>query len=358
MNPFVSLLLNLAHALAPKNDKLWIGDMQLEAPFVPNKLRFAFAALALAFKFRFAAMKTRPVGIAFATAALAAVASIFVIPNVFRGNDTTQAAMTPVPNASYEEVQDVAEERGYVAEAQVGTVDSASSVQAQTNSTVPPAETEAPEDTVAQAVDNVEEVARVAPEAEAESSNADAAVANVPAAETLEPATPEPLAAIPAPEEIQTPVAPELATPAITPNATAETTPATEEMSAGETLGLGSGTFADTTTTEATLGQDTITGIPAPATPAVDTEVISTQIKGESVTIEVVADTLLTLYRDTNFSGSPRTHGYVKSGETFTANVPFSLHTNNAAAIKITADGESYSLGEEGEEQFRIFSKP
>jgi hypothetical protein len=98
--------------------------------------------------------------------------------------------------------------------------------------------------------------------------------------------------------------------------------------------------------------------IPAPATPSVDTQVISTLVRGESVVIEVEADALLTMYRDTNFSGSPRINRYVTQGETFTANVPFSLYTDNAAAIKITADGKTLTLGEASEEQFRIFSKP
>jgi hypothetical protein len=398
MNPLTSLILMFAQALAPKADRVWISDMRLEAAFVPNKLSFAFAALGLAFKFRVAALRVnRPVGIAFASVALAAVATFLVVPNLF-GNDTTNATMSGNPNSSYESVQDIAEERGYSAAAQdqlpaaasptapddivadaaqtasepaasgenlyLQPETTAQSVAATTPQagTVAPAEA-APEPQQATTPQSdtaeiaVPDLARVSPEAETSPTNANESIAEVPAL-PAEPAPQEPLAQEPL---AQAPLAMPTPAPAITPATEADSSVATgaassDERSVADRLGL------KPPTENGALSIDTPeeepVAVPAPRTPDVDTNVISTLVRGGSVEIKVVADTLLTLYRDTNFSGSPRLNRYVTPGETFTANTPFSLYTDNAAAIEITADGKTLILGEESEEQFRIFSKP
>jgi hypothetical protein len=385
MNPFASLLFRLAHLVAPKPDKLWIGDMRLEAPFVPNKLRFAFAALGLAFKFRWAAMRlNRPASLAFASATLAAVATLLVVPNLLR-EPTTDAAMSPLPNASYQEAQGIAAERGYSAEAQVGveagvdaTTTSAGTVEPMTQATtaqsstaqspavpaspalVPSAEaTILPETNQVPVEGQVQEgFARISPEQDvAPASDMATSVSEAAMTEpSLEEATvEEPLAQAP------------LAAPpaAITPEAVpTERTTAEAESSAGESAEANEQAITDTvaiptdTNADTDPAQSVVATLPAPATPSVDTEVISTQVRNESVLIVVRADALLTLYRNTDFAGAPRAHRYVTEGDTFTANVPFSLYTDNAAAIEVTVDAESYNLGEENEEQFRIFSKP
>ncbi len=353
MNPLILLLLNVAHAVAPKSDKLWLNDMRLEARFVQNKLRFALAALGLACKFRFTALRlNRPVGIAFASVALAALATFLVVPRLFV-EDTTTAAMSPLPNTNYESVQDLAEERGYSAAAQ-----DAAEIEAETQTaqaaiepaTTDTATTDTAQDVVAEAVEETTSLARVSPQAEVPAESSDSSVAEVPAPlATITP--PEPLeSAIPA-----SPVPPPAETSPVDAAATNSTDTLSQASPSEDAVLLDSEVSEATTEQSATA---TLPTLPEPATPSVDAAVISTQVKGESVNIEVVADTLLTLYRDTNFSGSPRTHRYVTAGESFVANVPFSLYTNNAAAIKVTLDGESYNLGEENEEQFRIFSKP
>jgi hypothetical protein len=83
LSPLALLLLNLAQFVAPKDDKFWIGDMRLEAPFVPHKLQFAFSALGLAFKFRWKVLKHRPATLAFASMAVAAVATLLFVPRIF-----------------------------------------------------------------------------------------------------------------------------------------------------------------------------------------------------------------------------------------------------------------------------------
>jgi hypothetical protein len=368
MNALASLLLNAAHAVAPKQDKLWIGDMRLEAPFVPNKLRFALAALGLAFKFRFAALKAnRPVGIAFASAALAAVATLLFVPRLFGDEPATTAAMSPLPDAAYESVQDIAAERGYSAEAQVGVappgsvdtvVPEAGILQAQVPTGAAEATTlqEADEEASDLAQESLTRVSPPSEDAPAESTAAETpspVAAAEPALE--EPLAQEPLAAVPPPAAITVPE-----TVQESNSGASVTTPldlaVPDEETTVDSLEPANNAAAETETASAT--QAAPATLPTPATPDVDTEVISTQVKGESVAIEVQADALLTLYRNTDFSGVPRAHRYVTEGETFTANVPFSLHTDNAAAIQVTVDGERFSLGEDSEEQFRIFSKP
>jgi hypothetical protein len=41
-----------------------------------------------------------------------------------------------------------------------------------------------------------------------------------------------------------------------------------------------------------------------------------------------------------------------------TLTIPFSLYTNNAAALSVTVDGSSFSLAETNTEQFRVFNRP
>ncbi len=357
MNPFISLLLTLAQALAPKADKLWLADMRLEAAFVPNKLRFALAALGLAFRFRFTSLRlNRPVGFAFGSVALAALAILFV-PRLFSNN----TALYTQPTPASESVQDMAEERGYSAEAQTGLPEAM-------GATTP---AEAPIDLATQA-----DMAEVPAEGATDSAKAtDLAQATTPEAQSSQPLATAPTeqepASVTAAESIDAPL-PSLARiepneplaqePLAIPPPAAMTVPATpqsenavtpqspaEEQDRAASVGLEPNPETNT---------ETAVRPPTPATPGVDTEVISTQVTGVSVLIEVQSDALLTLYRDTNFSGSPRLNRYVTRGETFTANAPFSLYTDNAAAIKITLDDESYSLGKTNEEQFRIFSKP
>jgi hypothetical protein len=382
INPLASLLFSLAHALAPKADRLWIGDMRLEAAFVPNKLSFAFAALGLAFKFRFAALKlNRPVGIAFASFAVAAVATFLVVPNLFGSDGTTNAAMSGNPTASYESVQDIAEERGYSAAAQDELPAAAQEdvvADAAQDTPEPPVTASVPAPTDAEetapepqqaAAPQSESAAEVAPTDTNSSAASEAQAATevdipVPdlaraSPETEEPALAQGIAEV-APPAAATLPAPAATPPAITPNEDSSVaTGAAVEQGVAESLGLEPPTANGTlsiVTPEAE--QAKTSAVPAPRTPDVDTQVISTLVRGQNVEIRVVTDALLTLYRDTNFSGSPRLNRYVTAGETFTANVPFSLYTNNAAAITITADGNSLVLGEENEEQFRIFSKP
>jgi hypothetical protein len=346
MNPVASLLFYLAHAAAPKADKLWIGDMRLEAHFVPNQLRFALSALGLAFRFRLAALKlNRPVGIAFGSVALAALATVLVVPRLFTGGETTNAAMTQTANASYESVEDLAQERGYSAAAQdAAEVGEAVADEAVAMSQPQSVQMEPAPQPASPAVAETE--IQTGSPAELELSDSESPVEvplDVPATAEA-PLEQEPLAQA---SEPQVP-SQEVAIPAPTATITASTGAASEESDESST----------TSSETAKPAPPIVAKLPEPATPSVDTEVISTQVKNESVTIQVTGDALLTLYRDTNFSGSPRAHRYVIPGESFIANAPFSLYTNNAGAITVTVDGESYSLGETDEEQFRIFSEP
>lgn len=385
MSPFASLLFSFAHAVAPRQDKIWIGDMRLEAAFVPNKLGFAFAALGLAFKFRFATLKlSRPAGIAFASVALAAVATFLVVPGLFGNQPTANATMSSLPGGASESAQDIAESRGYVTEAQAetpeptspetsappagGTLEQQTATAPSAQETV--AEATAPQDANAETTLSQESLARVSPDQEAASQSTDTAVAEVPTAPAAaitpsEPSAQEPLAAVPpAPAVTASPDAASSVAESDTTLTDAPTNSANvstpEEQGAAEAA-TPDGTNAASPAAETPNAKEATAlakPVPPPATPAVDTQVISTLIRGESVVIDIQADALLTLYRDTNFSGSPRLNRYVTPGETFTANVPFSLYTDNAAAIQITADGKTLTLGKENEEQFRIFSKP
>jgi hypothetical protein len=374
MTPLASLLLNLAYAVAPKQDKVWLNDMRLEAPFVAGKLRFAFAALGLAFKFRFTTLKlNRPMGIAFASVAVAALATILFVPRFMLQQDTTNATMSSLPTTASEAAQDIALERGYSAEAQDGLFEAPP-----TQAEVPPADgvlDQAQAPALPAAEPQNTDLARVSPDQEettATTQSAEATVAEVPppaAAAPVEPLAQEPLAPVPSPQAT-TPAITSATGASVEEGEASPDAPATDSAYLPETDAMKPDGVLESATTQGNTPTSPATqdsseaasakqpAIPAPATPSVDTQVISTLVRGESVVIEVEADALLTMYRDTNFSGSPRINRYVTQGETFTANVPFSLYTDNAAAIKITADGKTLTLGEASEEQFRIFSKP
>jgi hypothetical protein len=364
MNPLASLLLSFAHALAPKADKVWIADMRLEAAFVPNKLSFALSALGLACKFRFAALRmNRPVGLAFASVALAAVATFLVVPNLFGTNDAATAAMSSPPSASYEEVQDIAESRGYSADAQETALEEPVTQDAVADVVAPGTVAEAESTDLAQATEPqapAPQTTQTSPQNSTPETVAQPATELEPDLARVSPEATPMAEPAPPPAAITPPEQPAIPAPATTAESAAFGEQDNDEQAVSNSSGLGSenttanGAFS-AVTPEA---EEPITSVPDPRTPDVDTDVISTLVRGQSVEIKVTANALLTLYRDTNFSGSPRLNRYVTAGETFTANVPFSLYTDNASAISITADGNTLTLGGEDEEQFRIFSKP
>lgn len=357
LSPLASLLLSLAHIVAPKKDKLWIGDMRLEAAFASNKLQFALSALGLACKFRWEAIRqNRTATLAFASTALAALAVLLFVPRMFNNPPTANGSMSAP--SSYEEtsayLEDVAAQRGISADAQEPQAEE--TVVPQTSETAPQANT-----TTAEAV--IQE-----------------AVAEVPAV----PNAPEPLAAVPPPAAI-TPAptesaadvasatlsqesATELSTPtepsvdaAASPvesssESSIETTPPESESASNQAATPD--TLSEASEDDETGTQAKVAAMPTPITPSADTIVLSTQVKGDSVTLESTSEALLTLYRNSDFAGSPRIHRYLEAGETLTFGIPFSLYTDDASAITVTVDGSSFALSEDNEEQFRIFTKP
>ncbi len=476
MNPFALMMLNLACALAPKEGKVWLQDMRLEAAFVPDKLRFALAALGLALKFRFAAWKlNRPVGIAFASVAVAALATVLFVPRLMGNQNTSNAAMSlPVPSS--ESVQDIAAQRGISADAQVtvpaetetATQAEAETAQPQTQSQpgviaeVQPTQTAEPalesetfdqattqdgagavaetaplEDTQTDTLGQSQEADAVAEVQATPEAAIDSATATLPATEDAETPSPQteaeiaaraetqdpagevaeaPLAAVPPPAAI-TPTEPLAQEPlaalpapteTISPNtdaasaSEATTTTADAVPNADESANSSSAYIPEPTESTSALPSDQATAnkevleegrdssadaaasseiapgtintapsatasaakqtpvvtAPAPKTPSADTVVITTEVEGDSVVLELTGDALLTMYRDSDFAGTPRIHRYVKASDTFTFNVPFSLYTDNASGIKVTMDGSSFTLSEENEEQYRVFTKP
>jgi hypothetical protein len=384
LSPLALLLLSLARFIAPKNDKLWIGDMRLEAAFVPDKLRFALSALGLALKFRWEAIRqNRTATLAFASTALAALAVLLFVPRMFNNPSKTNAAMSAP--SSYEGTSE------YLEQAAVDRGISADAQEAAPAAEAPAPQTTAPtQDAVAEAPLTVQEpLANIAPTDVVPTPSGDGTVAEVPPA----PNASEPLAAVPPPAAINPAPDPQSTdTASVTLNQEPmAAVPAPTEESADATLLTDSSSESsiETTSSESESGDatvaeaansssnqaasDTLSGaseldetsartkltvIPAPITPSTDTVVLSTQVRGDSVVLESTGEALLTLYRNSDFAGSPRIHRYLEAGETLTFGIPFSLYTNDASAITVTVDGSSFALSENDEEQFRVFTKP
>jgi hypothetical protein len=398
LSPLASLLLSLAHWVAPKDDKVWIGDMRLEAVFVPNKLQFALSALGLALRFRWGVLKHRPATLAFASMAVAAVATLLFVPRMLNNPPTANGAMSPVTNsdsyeATSEYLQDAAAERGVTADAQAAQPEEAVTeaavpqtleTAAQANTTpaaeaaagdaaaeVPatPQEPLAPADQVqtqlgndagaeVPAVPNPPEALEVVPPSAAitssEPTTAESTTDTV--ATTL---SQEPTAAMPAPTEQggDTPVAAESEAPTDT---TSESSTATvgEAASSSSNQATTPSTSSAASELDETSTHARLAPIPAPLTPSADTIVLSTQVRGDSVTLESTGTALLTIYRNSDFAGSPRIHRYLEAGETLIFGIPFSLYTDDASAITVTVDGSSFALSRDSQEQFRVFTKP
>jgi hypothetical protein len=379
LSPLASLLLSLAHFIAPKEDKLWIGDMRLEAAFVPNTLQFALSALFLALRFRWNAVRqNRTATLAFASTALAALAVLLFVPRLFNNPPITDGTISGVTNSeSYEEtsayLEDVAAQRGISADAQ-GTTPAADA---------PTPQTAAPtQDTVAEAPPVVQEpltdtaTTNVAPTQSGDGTGAEVpltateeplAVVPPPAAITPAPSTEattdaasatlnqEPIATVPTPAEESADATVPIASSSASPTDT--TTPENEAVSSSSN-GAAPDTLSEASEFDETSARTKLATLPAPITPSADTTVLSTQVKGDSVVLESTDEALLTLYRNSDFAGSPRIHRYLEAGETLTFGIPFSLYTNDASAITVTMDGSSFVLSEDSEEQFRVFTKP
>ncbi|MGL4610901.1 MAG: hypothetical protein ACRCYY_14695 [Trueperaceae bacterium] len=335
--PFASFLLALAHVVAPHDDKIWLEDMRLEAPFVPNKLSFAFAALRLALGFRWRVLKSRPVTLAFASATFAALAAFLFVPRLFSTAPTTSATMTPVP---YETVSETDKQLEQATQPQQGVL--AERV------------TEPPEDAalsaVAEAPADIPVPAAPTPPAARAESEASATVeeampsAELPSADLLN----EDLHS----EELQSQELQRMSeTSAVgsSPSTTLETSTKIETRRKIETPSAAPAftTLAETTDVP-----------PAPLAPSPDNAVLSSPVRESHVTLEALETTLLTLYNDSNFSGDPGLHRFVETGEVLRFDIPFSLYTENASAIRATTDGTSFTLSEKREPQFRIFAKP
>jgi hypothetical protein len=308
---FAAVLLSAAHALAPAKDKLWIEDMRLEAAFIPGKARFALSALGLALKFRWEVLKTRPVTLAFASVAVAAVATLLFVPRIFDNAPTNTASMSAPSSyeTASEYAQDAAESRGIIADAQMGEPN--------------------PENT------------QPAPDA----------VAEIPAAPTS-PST----AITPTPDSVDTASPPLAAVPA--PAEPSATVPATEDaITEQATLGE-AGNELDAATTLSRVEDSAEQSPPAPLTPLPETTVVSTPVRTSEVILAATGKTLLTIYSGSDFAGNPRVHRYLETGETLTLGIPFSLYTDNAAAITVTVGDSSFALSDKAEEQFRVFTKP
>jgi hypothetical protein len=372
LSPLASLLLSLAHWVAPKDDKVWIGDMRLEAVFVPNKLEFALSALGLALRFRWGVLKHRPATLAFASMAVAALATLLFVPRMLNNPPTANGAMNPVTNsdsyeATSEYLQDAAAERGVTADAQAAQPEEAVTeaavpqtleTAAQANAT--PAAEAAAGDAAAEvpAVPNPPEALEVVPPSAAitssEPTTAESTTDTV--ATTL---SQEPTAAMPAPTEQggDTPVAAESEAPTDT---TSESSTATvgEAASSSSNQATTPSTSSAASELDETSTHARLAPIPAPLTPSADTIVLSTQVRGDSVTLESTGTALLTIYRNSDFAGSPRIHRYLEAGETLIFGIPFSLYTDDASAITVTVDGSSFALSRDSQEQFRVFTKP
>jgi hypothetical protein len=352
LSPIAALLLKAAHAIAPKQDKVWLEDMRLEAPFVPNQLSFALAGLKLAFAFRMGTWRLNtPLGITFASFALAALAALLFVPRVFLNQPATNATMSmPASEAasSSESVQDIATERGISADAQQVVPPAPNA--AITSLPEPQVEAATPE---AQGTLQATDPAQVVPQTASDAAE----VPQDPEQESLAQAAndvPEPLAAVPVP----------LPTPTSASNATDQL-----DETSGPTSPAESAATATSSSTEvpaspepipdvATAKQPATASVPTPTTPSANSTVLTTQVKEVSVKLEVVTDAFLTVYNGSDFSGTPRVNRQVTSRESFTFNVPFSLYIDKASALRVTADDSSFTLGETNEEQYRVFTKP
>jgi hypothetical protein len=354
LSPLAAMLLSVAHAIAPNKDKLWLEDMQLEAAFVPNKLRFAFSALKLALSFRWKTLKhNRPAALAFTSVALAALATLLFVPRLFVNQPTTNVAMTAPDTyeTTSEYLEDAAAERGITAEAQAGG----------------PAAEAPTQDAVAEAGPEVQEpIATVSPPAAITP-----APQLEPRAEAAEPTdtsgeeasgdiNQESLALEPAiPDEATVPIETTVPIEATAPSASSEPTPDAAAQ-ADEAMSNSVATIAEAAnpSNEENEAQAKQRNIPAPPTPSADTVVLSTQVRNPTVTLEAKESALLTIYSGSDFAGNPRIHRYLEPGEVLTLTIPFSLYTNNAAALSVTVDGSSFSLAETNTEQFRVFNRP
>jgi hypothetical protein len=100
MSSFIKALLNFAHAVAPHKDRLWLEDMRYEAAFIPNKFSWGLSALGLALRWRLAQMFSHgPSRLAFTSVAVAAVATLLIVPNLNPKTKTTPASVA-VPSPS------------------------------------------------------------------------------------------------------------------------------------------------------------------------------------------------------------------------------------------------------------------
>jgi hypothetical protein len=105
MNGFINALLNFAHAIAPRDTKLWLEDMRHEAEFIPNKLSWSLSALGMALRWRLTQIFTpAPSRLAFASLAVAAIATLLIVPNLKNktvpSSVTQSSPITPAPTVT------------------------------------------------------------------------------------------------------------------------------------------------------------------------------------------------------------------------------------------------------------------
>ena len=364
-----SLLLSLAHALAPKEDKFWIGDMRLEAPFVPNQFQFAFSALLLALKFRWKELRqNRPGTLAFASVTVAALATLLFVPRLFNNPPIANDAMSAAPGSyetTSEYLQGAAADRGLSADAQIAEP---GVVTVQTETTTPSANAAPATELESSGDETVTEVPSATDEPIVTQSGEGFIAEALPPPEASEPLAIPPPPVATAPEQgamdVTSATSPaeqslDASVPieAQSPATTATESAAPDDLSAGSSLNQAPDTLSQNEVGETGAGAE-LAALPPPLTPSANTTVLSTQVREDSISLNATDAALLTIYRNSDFAGSPRIHRYVEAGETLTFGIPFSLYTDNASAITVTVDGSSFALGEEDEEQFRVFTKP
>jgi hypothetical protein len=282
--------------------------------------------------------------------------------------------MSPAPDSyetTSEYLQNAAAERGVSADAQesVTTGDTAT-----TQAATPAEPSQGDAGTVAEVPTTEQATVPASPTDTTSLESQTAEVAPTPNATEPLAVVPPPAAITPAPSteattdtasatlgQDSTATVPETTEPSIGANAPASSEAVETPLLESETAST-SNTPSPTPDTPPQTGeaeaQTKLAAIPAPLTPSAHTVVLTTQVRGDSVMLNATDEALLTIYRNSDFAGSPRIHRYLESGETLTFGIPFSLYTDDASAITVMVDGSSSPLSENSEEQFRVFTKP
>ena len=319
-------LVQLAYALAPKQDKQWIKDMQFELSFIgkEQRLRWVLGALGLAFKLRFSSLEWvgTPRGMALATALAAAVAAVVFVPQAFLNPSQSNQPAVSIPTDDAENLLGVLSEPAAASDS--ATARAAENVAAA-----------APEQEAGQAV-SLEETAEQAAsgfqaQPELDVSVDTDAVDNVVTETEVETAPSETpsdapteaaSAAPPLPSALALPTAPPIATEARERD---ETVSSAESSDANARL-------SDSSADEA-------------------------QAFAPTLSILVKEEGSLQIYQSDSASAEALVlDREVLAGEQFSFNLPVYIVSDNAGGLELTLNGELLgALGEKGERLERVF---